>query len=163
MQTPSPIPPPRQTRVHRPPEAPTPLPRTPPGFWAFGERATGVAGLVLAVSAFTDWYAGSSVEGPTVAVIAWHTGLLGKLVFFIGVAVLVLVGFRAAGVELPASVPESILVIALGALAIILVLIRVIAIPDEFAFADRGIGLWISLAAAAVLTVAGLLRANEEL
>lgn len=162
VQTPSPLPPRDPVGLHRPHESPAPFPRAP-GFWAAGERTTWVAGLVLALSAFTDWYAGSSVEGPTVAVTAWHTGLFGKLIFFIGIAVLVLVGFRAAGIELPASVPESVVVIALGALAIIFVLIRVIAIPDEFAFAGRGIGLWISLAASAALIGAGLLRANEEL
>jgi hypothetical protein len=54
--------------------------------------------------------------------------------------------------------------IALGSLATIFVLIRLISIPDTFfGTAGRGIGLFISLVAAVLLIVAGLLRAAEEL
>ncbi|MBA2357389.1 MAG: hypothetical protein H0V84_03055 [Actinobacteria bacterium] len=163
MQTPGPAPPQRPAGPRPPGHPATPFPHGPSLLWRVVERVTWVAGLVLALSAFTDWYAGSSVEGPTIAVIAWHTGLPGKLVFFIGIAVLVLAGFRAVGIELPASVPESIVVIALGAIATTVVSMRVLQIPDEFAFARRGIGIWISLLAALALIVAGLVRANEEL
>lgn len=133
-----------------------------PSLWGFGERATWVAGLVLALSAFTGWYAGTG-EGVSVSVLGWHTGLIGKLVFFLGIAVLLLVLLRHTGIELPASVPESLVVIVLGSLATIFVLVRLIAIPDEFFFAGRGIGLFISLGAALALIVAGLLEASEEL
>ena len=92
-----------------------------------------------------DWYAGSGV-GVKLAVIGWHSGILGKLVFFIGLAVLVIVALRETGFELPPSVPESLLVLALGALAAVFVLIRIISIPDAVLPADgRGIGIWISL------------------
>src|SRR5882757_3689005 len=76
------------------------------GLWAAGERITWVAGLVLALSSFMDWYAGSGV-GVKLAVIGWHSGVLGKLVFFIGLAVLALVALHELGFELPPSVPES--------------------------------------------------------
>src|SRR5213079_2296085 len=116
----------------------------------------------LAVSAFTDWYAGSG-DGITIGVIGWHTGALGKLVFFIGLAVLALFALREAGIELPATVPESLIVIALGSLATIFVLIRLISIPDTFLPASgRGIGIWISLLAALLVIGAGLLTASEE-
>ena len=53
--------------------------------------------------------------------------------------------------------------IALGALATIFVLVRAISIPDEFFFAGRGIGIWISLARRRVaLIVAGLLQAPKS-
>jgi hypothetical protein len=133
------------------------------GLWAAGERVTWVAGLVLALSSFMDWYAGSGV-GVKLAVIGWQTGVLGKLVFFIGFAVLVLVALRETGFDLPPAVPESLLVLALGALAAIFVLIRVISIPDSVLPADgRGVGIWISLVAALGVIVGGLLRAAEEL
>jgi hypothetical protein len=132
-------------------------------FWGWGGPLTWVSGLLLAVSAFTDWYAGSG-EGPTVGVIGWHTGALGKLVFFIGLAVLGLVVLREAGFELPASVPESLVVIALGSLATVFVIIRLISVPDDFfGTRGRGIGIFISLLAALLVIVAGLLRASEEL
>jgi hypothetical protein len=133
-----------------------------PGYW--GERLAWVAGLVLALSAFTDWYSGTDTDGLTLSVTAWHTGTLGVLVFFIGLAALILEALREAGIELPASVPESLLLIALGSLATIFVLIRLISIPDAyFGTAHRGIGLVISLIAAVLLIAAGLLRATEEM
>ena len=63
----------------------------------------------------------------------------------------------------PAAVPESLVVVALGALSTVFVLVRAISIPDEFFFAGRGIGLWISLLAAFAVIVAGLLEVSEEL
>jgi hypothetical protein len=130
--------------------------------WGIGERMTWIAGLVLALSAFTGWYSGSG-EGVDVSVIGWHTGVLGKLVFFTGLAAVALALLREFGIEPPAAVPESLIVLALGALSTIFVLVRAISIPDEFFFAGRGIGIWISLAASVALIVAGLLQASEEL
>jgi hypothetical protein len=137
--------------------------RSLPEFWGWGGRLTWIAGLLLAVSAFTDWYAGSGA-GTTLAVIGWHTGALGKLVFFIGVAVLALVALRETGFELPASVPESLVVIALGALATVFVIIRLIDVPEEFVeTSGRGIGIFIALVSALLVIAAGLLRASEDL
>ena len=127
-----------------------------------GENLTLVSGLVLAVSAFTGWYTGPS-SGITVSVTGWHTGTLGKLVFFIGLAVLLVVLLREVGVELPAAAPESLVTIALGAIATIFVLIRLVKIPEDFFFASRGVGLWISLIAAIGVIAAGLLQVSEEL
>ena len=134
------------------------------GVWGSGGRLASVAGLVLMLSAFTGWYSGEQVgDGIRVAVIGWHTGALGKLVFFLGLLLLVLTLLREAGVAPPAAVPESLVVIAVGSLATIFVLIRLISIPDEFFFAGRGIGIWIALVAALGVIVAGLLLAAEEL
>jgi hypothetical protein len=111
-----------------------------------------------------SWYSGTSIEGPTLAVIGWHTGTIGKLIFFIGLAVIALAILREAGVELPPTVPESLVTIALGALATILVLIRLISIPDTFAgTSGRAIGIWIALLSGLAVIVAGLLRAAEEI
>ena len=140
-------------------------PRAAPagGLWAAGERITWISGLVLALSSFMDWYAGSGV-GVKLAVIGWHSGVLGKLVFFIGLAVVVIVVLHELGFELPPSVPESLVILALGALATIFVLIRIISIPDSVLPADgRGIGIWIALIAALGVIAGGLLRAAEEL
>jgi hypothetical protein len=134
------------------------------GVIAISDTVTWSAGLVLAISAFTGWYAGSDSIGPTIAVIGWHTGTLGKLVFFIGLAVIALVALREAGIELPPTIPDSLVVIALGSLSTIFVLIRLISIPDQFLPAGgRGIGIWISLLASLAVIAAGLLRASEEL
>ena len=134
------------------------------GIWSAGERITWVAGLVLMLSSFMSWYAGKSVEGPTLAVIGWHTGTIGMLVFFIGLALIALAILREAGVVLPPTVPESLVTIALGSLAMILVLIRLISISDTFAgTSGRSIGIWIALLSALAVIVAGLIRARDEL
>src|SRR5215207_4331593 len=155
MQTPEPFPPPE--RVNPPRRRllrPGVEPRQGTGFWLLGERISRVAGLVLALSAFMSWYAGSD-EGPTIAVIGWHVGVLGKLVFFLGLAVLGLYALREAGIELPATIPESVVLLALGSLATTFVLIRLLSVPDEFfPYTGRGIGIWISLAAALGVIVA---------
>jgi hypothetical protein len=133
------------------------------GFWTAGDRLVWVSALVLMLSTLMDWYAGSGI-GVKLAVIGWHTGVLGKLVFFIGFAVLAIAVLREFGVELPPSTPESLVVLALGALATVFVLIRVISIPDAMLPADsRGVGIWISLIAALGVIAGGLLRAAEEL
>ena len=133
-----------------------------PGEW--GERLAWIAGLVLTISAFTDWYAGAQADGLTLSVTGWHTGVLGKLVFFVGLAVLAIVTLRELGYELPPAIPESLVVLVLGALATIFVLIRVISIPESVLPADaRGIGIWISLVASLGVIAGGLLRAAEEL
>jgi len=162
VQSPEPFPPPAPEEDNWLTPQPRPS-RTFEDLTGLGLRLTWVSGLILAISAFTDWYVGSG-PGPTTSVIGWHTGALGKLVFFIGLAVLALVILRETGIELPATVPESLVIIALGALSTVFVLIRLISVPDAlFGWRGRGIGIFISLVASLVVIVAGLLRAGEEL
>lgn len=132
------------------------------GLLGLGDGLGMVAGVVLAVSSFTGWYTGEG-EGVTISVLGWNTGVLGKLVLFVGLAVVLVLVLRELGIEPPAALPQSLLTIALGALATIFVLVRVISVPDDFFFAHRGVGLWISLAAALAVIVAGLLQASEEM
>src|SRR5215213_861850 len=61
-------------------------PRPAASWWQAGAHLTWVAGLVLMLSSFMGWYVGSGF-GLTISVTGWHTGTLGKLVFFIGFAV----------------------------------------------------------------------------
>jgi hypothetical protein len=136
--------------------------RVEPGLFGLGDGVALLAGVVLAVSAFGGWYTGEG-QGVTISVLGWNTGVLGKLVLFVGLAVVLVVVLREVGVEPPAALPQSLLTVALGALATIFVLVRVISVPDDFFFAERGIGLWISLAAAIGVIAAGLLQASEEL
>jgi hypothetical protein len=135
----------------------------PAAFWAAGGWLTWMAGLVLMLSPFMGWYVGSG-DGLTIAVTGWHTGTLGKLVFVLGAAVVILALLHELDIELPPAVPESLVVVVIGALATIFVLIRLISIPDRFFPWDgRGIGIWIALVAAIGVIVAGILRASEEL
>ena len=138
--------------------------RTTPAAGSWGVRLAWVSGLVLTISAFTDWYVGTLPNGLTFSVTGWHTGTLGKLVFFVGLATLILEALREAGIELPAAVPESLVLIALGSLATIFVLIRLISVPDTyFVSTARGIGLYIAFLGALGLLGAGMLRTAEDL
>jgi hypothetical protein len=160
VQTPEPTRPFRTSPQERParPERAAPI----VGSW--GTRVAWVSALVLTISVFTDWYAGTLPNGLTLAVTGWHTGSLGKLVFFIGLATIILEASREAGIVLPAAVPDRLLLIALGALAVIFVLIRLFSVPDTyFVSTGRGIGIYISLLAALGLLGSGLLRTAEEL
>ncbi|HLX31383.1 MAG TPA: hypothetical protein VKR79_01315 [Gaiellaceae bacterium] len=138
--------------------------RAAPSVGAWDERLAWIAGLVLTLSPFMDWYAGTLPNGITLSVTGWHTGALGKLVFFIGLATLILEALREAGIALPSSAPERLIFVAFGALAVIFVLIRLISIPDVyFASTARGIGIYVALLASLALLAAGLLRTADEL
>ena len=136
--------------------------RFEPGLFGLGDGLGLLAGVVLAVSSFTGWYTGEG-EGVTISVLGWNTGILGKLVLFVGLAVVLVLVLRELGIEPPAALPQSLVTVALGALATIFVLVRVISVPDDFFFANRGVGLWISLVAAIAVIVSGLIQASEEL
>lgn len=132
------------------------------GVSRLGGRLVFLFGLLLAVSALTGWYTGEGV-GTTVSVIGWHTGTIGKVVLFLGLLTVLVAVLRELGIGLPPSVPESLLMIGIGSVATVLVLVRLVSIPDTFFFASRGIGIWISLACAVGIIVAGLLEASDEL
>ena len=137
--------------------------RTPPAsFWTLGEGLAWLGAVVLTLSAFTGWYSGL-VDGLALSALAWDTGLVGKLVLAVGLAALMLLALRAAGFELPPAVPVGAVIAFLGTVGTVLVLIRLIEIPDDYAELGRSIGIWISLAAALLLIVAGLVKASEEL
>ena len=136
---------------------------SPAEFRSPGEGLAWLGGLVLSLSTFMSWYTFDADVGFTVSITGWHTGVLGKLVFFVGLAVLAFLALRASGVELPPSVPGGMVIAGFGLLATIFVLIRVISIPDDFSPAGRSIGLWISLLAGLLLIAAGLLRSAEEI
>lgn len=160
MQTPTP------PRAHRAePRQPLARPslRHSEGFLFNPETLTWLSGLVLSLSTFMSWYSGSGGYQLVLSVIGWHTGLIGQIVFFLGLAVLMLVALRIFGVALPASLPESLIVIGIGVLSTILVMVRLIWIPDRFLPADgRGIGIWIALLASFGVIAAGLIEASEE-
>ena len=133
------------------------------GLWRTGELLAWLGGLVLTLGAFMGWYSISGDLRGNLSVLGWHTGTIGKLVFVVGVVVLLLLALRAFGVELPPSIPDGIVIAALGLVATILVLIRLIDIPEAFQpTVGRGIGIWLSLLAALLLIVAGLLKSTED-
>jgi hypothetical protein len=141
---------------------------TPATFKNTGEALAWLGGLVLALSSFMGWYSvsvGSFAVGDesSLSLLGWHSGVLGKLVFFVGLAVLALLMLRATGYELPPSVPSGMVIAGLGALGTVFVLVRLIDLPDDYSPVGRSIGIWISLMAALLLIAAGLLRSADEI
>jgi hypothetical protein len=133
------------------------------GLWRTGELLAWLGGLVLTLGTFMGWYSISGDLRGSLSVLGWNTGTIGKLVFVVGVVVLLLLALRAFGIELPPSVPDGLVIAGLGLLATILVLVRLIDIPESFQpSVGRGIGIWLSLLAALLLIVAGLLKAAED-
>jgi hypothetical protein len=139
-----------------------PRPALSPGMRTPGEGLAWIAGLVLALSSFMSWYS-VSIDDLTLSVTGWHTGALGKLIFFVGLAVLALLLLSATGFELPPRVPTGGVIALIGFIGTLLVVIRLVSIPDDFAPAGRSIGIWISLLAALLVIVAGLLKSADEL
>lgn len=130
-------------------------------FSTLGESLGWIAGIVVTISPFLGWYAGT-LDGLRVAVVGWDTGALGKLTLLIGLATLAVLVVRAAGVELPPNVPLGMVVAFLGAVGTVFVLIRIATVPDDYVELGRAVGLWISLIAAVLLVVAGLLQSAED-
>src|SRR5262245_43343521 len=122
-------------------------------FWTPGEGLAWVAALIFTLSSFMGWYSGL-VDGLKLSALGWDTGLPGKLVLIVGLATLALLALRATGVELPPSLPVGLAIAVLGAIGTVVVLIRLIQIPEDYAELGRSIGIWISLVAALLLIVA---------
>jgi hypothetical protein len=142
---------------------PTPRRMAPVGLRSPGELLSWLAGLILTLSALMGWYSVSGDVRGTLSVTGWNTGTVGKLVFVIGLAVLVLLSLRAFAVELPPQVPLGMVIAGLGAFATILVILRLIDIPKRLQPAvGRSLGIWISLLASLLLIVAGLLKSADE-
>jgi len=130
-------------------------------FWTPGEGLAWVAALIFTLSSFMGWYSGL-VDGLKLSALGWDTGIAGKLVLIVGLATLALLALRATGVELPAALPVGLAIAVLGAIGTVVVLYRLIEIPEDYAELGRSIGIWISLVAALLLIVAGLLKSAEE-
>jgi hypothetical protein len=154
---------PRPSRVRFSSARPQAVPGGGAGLWRTGELLAWLGGLVLTLGAFMGWYSISGDLRGKLSVLGWNTGTIGKLVFAVGVVVLLLLGLRAFGVNLPPSVPDGLVISALGLLATILILVRLIDIPEAFQpTVGRGIGIWLSFLAALLLIVAGLLKSAED-
>jgi hypothetical protein len=80
-----------------------------------GGRLTFLFGLLLALSSLTGWYTGEG-NGTTVSVLGWHTGTIGKIVLFLGLAAVLLAVLQEVGVSMPVSVPESLVAIGIGSI-----------------------------------------------
>lgn len=91
-----------------------------------------VVSAILAASVFLPWYKLSSAfRQTTVTASGWETGTWGPMIFFLGVASLVIAGLRRAGVRVGLPVADSHLHEGIGWAAIIGAVIKLRAVPKE--------------------------------
>jgi len=134
-----------------------------------GDISAGIGGIVLLVSLWLPWYGVSvSVGGFSASEDAsgWEVfSTIDIILFLVAIAAIALVALKAAG-RLPADVPVPVVLLALGALAVLLILFRLIDtpapgdLPDEIDV-SRKIGLFIGLIGAAGIVYGGW-RSNME-
>jgi heme A synthase len=121
-----------------------------------GEWIAGVSGLVLLVALFLPWY-GDGDGSRT----GWQSlGALDVVLAVVALAALAIPVVTA--LERAPAVPlahES-LTTLLGLLAVVLVLIRVINMPDWAT--EREWGLWVALAATLTIVIGGLVAMRDE-
>jgi hypothetical protein len=133
----------------------------------------GGAGILLILSLFLEWYnvsAKTAFVDASQGVSGWEAlGFIDILLFLIG-AIAVAIAITKALNVLPKQLPASpgLILLGLGGLALLLVLFRLLSIPDNGAGSIPGVdvgrsfGVFVALLAAAGVTVGGWLSWNEE-
>jgi hypothetical protein len=136
----------------------------------FGEMIAAGSGVLLFISLFLEWYnvtAKNAFVSISRGASGWEAlGFIDILLFVISVIVVGIAVAKAAGVlpNLPAS--TGFITLVLGGLAVLLVLYRIISIPDDGAGSlpgvdvGRSFGIFVALIAAAGVTVGGWMRWN---
>jgi hypothetical protein len=134
-----------------------------------GDISAGIGGIVLLVSLFLPWYGVSvNVRGFSASEngSGWEVlSTIDIILFVIAVAAIALVVLKAVD-QLSADVPVALILLGLGALAVLLILYRLIDspapsdLPDEVDV-SRKIGIFIGLIGAAGVAYGGW-RSNME-
>lgn len=138
---------------------------------SFGEMIAGAAGVVLLIVMFFPWYGASVNLGGVSAganVSAWEAFSFVDILLFL--VVLVAVGLaiaRATGRMPDLPQPPGLIVAAAGALAVILILFRLLVVPDGGISGvdvdiSRKFGAFLGLIAAAGIAFGGWTAMNER-
>lgn len=136
-----------------------------------GEKIAGGGALVLLISLFLPWYS-ASLKGLATAsgdVTAWEAfSFIDILLFLVAIVVLGLVAAKAAGALPALPAPGGLIIAAAGALALLLILYRLIDMPGPDVPAELNLtvdvspaaGLIIGLIAAAAVAFGGYRATN---
>lgn len=136
---------------------------------SFGEMVAAASGLILLVVMFLPWYQVEAGMAGSTSSNAWEIfSFVDLLLLLIVLAAVGVAVARAAGAmptQLPA--PPGMIVAAAGALAVLLIIFRLISIPGpdvNVAGVDFGrqIGIFLGLLAAAGITFGGFKAMNEH-
>jgi hypothetical protein len=148
-----------------------------------GARIAAISGIVLFIVMFLNWF-GIDIDGvqdlseenlrdaeeafrgegdadaDSFSISAWESFSFIDILLFAAVVVSVgLAALRATGNDLDLPIPAGTLVAGAGALAVLLILFRLLDTPYGF---DREIGVFLGLIAAAGITYGGYLMMQEE-
>jgi hypothetical protein len=138
----------------------------------FGDLVAGIAGFVLLISPFLDWY-NVSAKNAFISISVGGSGwdalsFVPWLCTIAGLAAIALAVGRAMN-SMPANLPASpgLIVLGLGGLTTLFVLFRLISLPDAGAPSSvvevgRSFGIFLAFLAAIGVTVGGWLTWNEE-
>ena len=133
---------------------------------SFGERVAGASGLALLVFMFLPWYVEDVGLGPE-NLSAWSALAFIDLLLFLIAALAIAMATARAAHALPRNLPAppGTILAAAGALAVLLVLYRIVDIPSpEIADADTGrkFGVYLGLIASLGIALGGLSAMNER-
>ena len=138
---------------------------------SFGEMIAGVSAIALFVFMLLPWYGVSASfggVGVSESASAWEAfSLIDVLLFLVLAAAIGLVIARAANAVPDLPQPPGLIIAAAGAFAVLLILFRLIIIPDGNVDVDgvdfsRKIGIFLGLIAAAGITFGGWTAMNER-
>jgi hypothetical protein len=133
-----------------------------------------VAGMILMfIALFLTWYRveivqrllleldGAGVDTSGFSVNGWQyfSAVLAWLLTVVATAVVILKALPGLVFRLP--VPESLTIMALGAIAFLLVLYRLVAMPAPSEAFGRGAGIFVALLAAFLVAAGGFLKNAE--
>jgi len=135
-------------------------------------RATWIAGggaLALLISVFLDWYKieFSGLDLGSAGGSGWETTDLAKIVALLALAALVIIGIELFAKDVTLPFPASLALIAIGGLATLIVLLRIIDKPGPDIPSGAGVdiglgfGIFVALIAAVAVAVGGYLKMQE--
>ena len=145
----------------------------------FGEMIAAAAGAVLLISLFLPWYGvevsgsvlGVNVESASESVNAWEAlSLIDLILFLCAIAAIGLALMRALGQSINLGQPTGLVIAGIGALALVLVIFRILSIPGGDADVDFGgvevdlgrkFGVFLGLLASAGIAFGGWTAMNE--
>lgn len=133
---------------------------------SFGETIAAVSGFLLILFMFLPWF-GVDLGFQTVNANFWEvSGFLDIVLFLVGVIAIGAAVAQAAG-AMPANLPApaGMIVLAAGALAVLIVVFRLLVPPDggvDDLDLGRKIGIFLGLIAAAGVTFGGYTAMNER-
>lgn len=139
---------------------------------SFGETIAGVSGFLLLLFMFLPWFGYSAELGGVASVDSvngnfWEvSSFLDVLLFLVGLIAVGAALAQAAG-TMPANLPApaGMIVLGAGALAVLIVLFRLLVPPDggiDEIDVSRKIGVFLGLIAAAGVTFGGYTAMNER-